>query len=266
MNVDAQRRGWASGDTVATTASTAAPGHIAQAHLMGREITWSDTLRASVTVPNMSTRASRFENLPDDNLDLYLFLWAYNGTTAPASTTTWTVGFASLEKFANLPVYIQGQEMQGTTAPAPVNIVNTAPVSVGTTITGGTISPLTVAGVAIEGSSAKVASGVGATITNASGRGALFFINVTAVAGSSQTLAVRLQVQDPVSLAWADVPGAVTVNITAIGLYLLCVAPGIAETANSRVNYPLPRTYRAAWAIAGTGPSFTFSVGAHYVI
>lgn len=263
MNVDAQRRGWATGDTVAAINTTAALGHIAQAHLMGREITWADTLRASATTPNMTTRASRFENLPDDNVDLYLFLWSFNGPVAPASSTNWTIGFVSVEKFANLPVYIQGQEMQGTVAPAPVAVVGTVPVS-GTL---GATSPLTVAGVSIEASSAKVASGNNAgPLTNASGRGAIFFVNVTAVAGTGPTLAVRLQVQDPVGLGWADAPGAITPSITAAGLTILCVYPGIAETANVRVNYPLPRTYRMAWTIGGTGPSFTFSVGAQYII
>jgi hypothetical protein len=46
----------------------------------------------------------------------------------------------------------------------------------------------------------------------------------------------------------------------------LCVAPGVNEVANSKVNYPLPRTYRFAWTITGTTPSFTFSIGAQYVI
>lgn len=122
--VDSQRKGWASGDTSATVLTSATPGHIMQTHMAGREIYWSDTLRASTTAPNVTTRASRFENIPDDNLDLYVFVWSYNGTVAPATTTTWTVGFLGNEKFANLPVTIQGQEMQGTAPPAPVNVLN----------------------------------------------------------------------------------------------------------------------------------------------
>jgi len=141
---DAQRRGWASGDSTLAINTTAAPGHIMQAHLAGREVFWHDTLRATSATPNMTSRGSRFENLPDDNLDLYLFLWSYNGTTAPASTTTWTVAFASVEKFANFPMYLQGQEMQGTAAPAPVAVVGTAAVSgtVTATVTAGTVNPV----------------------------------------------------------------------------------------------------------------------------
>lgn len=139
--------------------------------------------------------------------------------------------------------------------------------TVGTSITGGTISPLTVAGVSVEASSAKTASGnSAAAITNASGSGAIFFINVSAVSGTTPTLAVRVQVQDPVSLSWVDVPGAVTASITATSLVMLTVAPGLVEAINSKVSFPLPRTYRLAWTIGGTTPSFTFSVGAAYII
>jgi hypothetical protein len=133
--VDSQRKGWASGDTSAAVLTSATPGHIIQTHVAGREIYWADTLRASSTLPNVTVRASRYENLPDDNQDLYLFLWSYNGTAVPATTTTWTVGFVSVEKFANTPVTIQGQELQGTVAPAPVAVVGTVPVS-GTTVGG----------------------------------------------------------------------------------------------------------------------------------
>lgn len=272
MLVDSQRRGWASGDTALTVNTSAAPGHVMQCELAGREVYWADMLRASSLTPNVTLRGSRVENLPDDNRDLYLFLWSFNGAAAPLSTTTWTIGFVAVERFANTPVYIQGQEMQGAKNAAPVAVVGTAAVSgtvnatVGTSISGGVISPLTVAGVSVEASSAKITSGTGATITNNSGNGASFFVNVSAVAGTSITLAVRIQVQDPVSLAWVDLPGAVTATISATGLYLLTVHPAAADVASSKCGMPLPRTYRAAWTIGGTGPSFTFSVGAQYII
>ena len=73
--------------------------------------------------------------MPDDDVDLYVFLWSYNGTSAPASSTTWTVGFVSVEKFAPTPVYIQGQEMQGTACPAPVTQVCTVTATVSGSLT-----------------------------------------------------------------------------------------------------------------------------------
>ena len=127
----------------------------------------------------------------------------------------------------------------------------------------------TIAGVAVEASSAKIASGnSAAAITNANGSGVLLFVNVTAATGTTPTLVVRVQVQDPVSTNWVDLPGASTASITAATgttPVLLAIAPDLNEVANSKVNFALPRTYRLAWVIGGTTPSFTFSVGAQYI-
>jgi hypothetical protein len=127
INVDAQRRGWAQGDTAATINTTASPGTIITSELTGREVFWADQLRASTTTPTVTVRANRLENIPDDNLDLYLFVWSFNGTTAPASSTTWTMSFCAIEKFANMPVYLQGNRANGAMNPLPVS-VNGSPV------------------------------------------------------------------------------------------------------------------------------------------
>lgn len=112
---DSQRRGWATGDTTATINTTASPGTVIHNELTGRECFLMDQLRATSTTPNVATRASRVENIPDDNLDLYIWIWNFNGTVAPASSTTFTIGFIALEKFANFPVYIQGFRALGDT-------------------------------------------------------------------------------------------------------------------------------------------------------
>ena len=129
INVDAQRRGWATGDTAATINTTASPGTIITSELTGREVFWADQLRASTTSPTVVVRANRVENIPDDNLDLYLFIWSFNSTTAPASSTTWTMSFLSIEKFANMPVYIQGNRANGAMNPLPVTQSGTVTVS-----------------------------------------------------------------------------------------------------------------------------------------
>jgi hypothetical protein len=120
--------------------------------------------------------------------------------------------------------------------------------------------------VSVEASSAKTASGnSAAALTNHSASGVVLFINVTAVTGTTPTLAVRVQMQDPVGAGWVDIPNAVTASITATGLVALAIYPGVTVAANAAVSYPLPRTWRLAWTIGGTTPSFTFSVGAQYV-
>jgi hypothetical protein len=119
-NTDSQRRGWNSGNTLATINTTASPGHVMQTYADGRNANWADTLVATATVPNVTTRASRIENLPDDDVEVFVYLWAWNGTTNPASTTTWTLGFLSVEDVANVPTYLAGVRPQGNNAPLPV--------------------------------------------------------------------------------------------------------------------------------------------------
>lgn len=119
---DSQRNGWATGDTTATINTTASPGVVIANEITGRDVFISDALRASSTTPTFTTRASRYENIPMPDTQLFVFLWSFNGTSAPASATTWTLGHVSVENFPNVPVYIQGQRAQGAQNPAPVAI------------------------------------------------------------------------------------------------------------------------------------------------
>lgn len=128
-SIDAQRRGWNSGLTTATINTTASPGHVMQTYADGRNVAWSDALVASATTPTVTTRGSRVESLPDDDVSLYLYLWSYNGTSAPASTTTWTLGFISVEDNANVPTYIAGVRPTGNAAPLPVSFTQPALVA-----------------------------------------------------------------------------------------------------------------------------------------
>jgi hypothetical protein len=258
--IDAQRRGWASGNTTATIATTASPGHVGQIAFDVMSMSYADALAATNTGYQWTQRASRITNVPDEDVTLYLFLVIQNGNTAPASTTTATIGFLSVEDQPRNKVRVSGADPAGGANAVPVQLMGgsataTQPVSgtvtatVGTSISGGTISPLTVAGASAEASAARTTTGNSAgAITNASGRNAHFVVNVSAASGTTPTLVVRVQVQDPVSSTWVDLPSAVTGTITGTGATLLTVSN-------------LPRTYRFAWVIGGTTPSFTFSVG-----
>ena len=120
VNVDSQRYGWNLGDTAATINTTASPGHMAQTAIDGRNIYFADALVASSTAPTVTVRAHRVVNVPDDDVELHLYMWGFNGTTAPASTTTWTVGFVSIEDVVNVPTYIAGFRATGFSTPLPV--------------------------------------------------------------------------------------------------------------------------------------------------
>ena len=219
MLADTQRKGWASGDSTLTVNTSASPGHIMQAHLAGREVFWHDTLRASSLTPNMTSRGSRFENLPDDNLDLYLFIWSYNGTVAPASTTTWTIGFVSVEKFANFPMYLQGREMQGTAAPAPVTGVGTFTITGAVTLGSTTVSPVVPATPYILNSAASTNSAL--ILTGTSGLQAFYASNTGAAAAY-----VKLYNKATAPTVGTDVPAMILVVPAAVsGVPGFCTLP-----------------------------------------
>jgi len=132
-NFDTQRNGWAIGDTAATTLTSASPGLMVVNDLTGRDVFLLDSLRASATAPALVSRASRVENIPDQFVPLYAFIWAFNGTTAPASTTTFTMGHLAVEPYLNNPVEIANIRARGSVHGLPVNLLGgTTTVTVAT--------------------------------------------------------------------------------------------------------------------------------------
>mgnify|MGYP000662092966 CR=1 FL=1 len=118
----------------------------------------------------------------------------------------------------------------------------------------------------IVASAARTSTFTSDPITNYDYKGAVFMVNVSATSGTdTPTLTVKLQMQDIVSSSWMDIPGAVTSGITATGLTALTVYPGLTVSANAKIDFPLPRTYRVVGTITGSTPSFTFSVSVGYI-
>ena len=142
---DCQRRGWASGNTTATISTTAGNGHIGQIAFDVLAASYSDALVASNTVYQWSNRATRLENIPDEDVSLHFFMVVQNGSTAPASTTTMTVGFLQVEDQGRNKVRITSSDPVGS-HPQPVQIMGGTTAVTGTvtaTVTGGTILPVT---------------------------------------------------------------------------------------------------------------------------
>lgn len=86
--------------------------------------------------------------------------------------------------------------------------------------------------------------------TNYNGRGAKFAMNITALTGGAS---VQLQLfgKDPVSGVYYLI--AQSAAITATGITIITVYPGIATVANVSLNDIIPRTFRvAAVVVAGT--------------
>jgi hypothetical protein len=122
---DCQRRGWNSGNTAATIQTTASPGHVAQIAFDVMASSLSDALVASNTGYQWATRASRIENIPDEDVELYFFMVVQNGSTAPASTTTLTVGFVQVEDQGRQKVRVASSDPVGS-HPQPVQIMGGA--------------------------------------------------------------------------------------------------------------------------------------------
>ena len=133
---DCQRRGWASGNTTATINTTASPGHVGQLAFDVMAASLSDALVATNTGYQWTNRASRLENIPDEDVDLYFFIVVQNGSTAPASTTTLTVGFVQVEDQGRIKVRVASVDPVGS-HPQPVQIMG------GTTAVTGTTLPVT---------------------------------------------------------------------------------------------------------------------------
>lgn len=253
MLVDAQRQGWASGDITATTTTTASPGVVMQTANDGRSAYWTDSAPPSATLPVINTRATRFENLPDVETQLYVYLWSFNGSTAPASTTTWTLGFVSVEDVVNNPVYLAGvRQMGANTAPLP--IAPTGTFSISGTVTAtlaassanvgqvGLLPPTLVADVA---SAALATTTTTAAFTPASGTDYEINIPVTVVSGTNPTLDVVVQESDD-GTNWFDVYHFP--RITTTGMYR---SPKITLKG---------RQVRYVQTVGGTTPSFTRAI------
>lgn len=238
--VDAQRYGWNSGDTTATINTTASPGHMAQTAMDGRNIYFSDALVASSTAPTVTVRGHRVINVPDDDVEMHLYLWCFNGTTNPASSTNWTVGFVSIEDTVNTPVYLAGTRPGGFAAPLPVvfpaaqTVTFTQPALVAGTAAIGDVgvqyranatgagtptninSPATPAVQTIKGSAGRL---IGLTLlnTNASTRFFKVFNVVTPTLGTtSATLDIALPTNVPVSINFAGGIGFATAITCAV--------------------------------------------------
>ena len=246
LNVDAQRSGWATGDTAATINTTVSPGTIVQCEITGREVFWNDMLRATSSAASSTSRASRYENIPDATIPLYVFIWNFNGTTAPASSTTFTLGHLSVESFPNNSIYLQGVRSVGTANAMP------------TTITGGslpivsTVSAVTSANLGVPFIISDVASAAITTTATTSAFtptfGCSYEVNipVTAVTGTGPTLDVNVQESDDSGTNWFTVYSFP--RITATGIYRSPKLPLI----GNRVRY--------VQTVGGTSPSFTRAI------
>jgi hypothetical protein len=101
---------------------------------------------------------------------------------------------------------------------------------------------------------------------NRQARGVTLYLDITASAGTTEVLDIKVQGKGPISGKYFDIPGAAFAQKTGTGTDVLTIYPGIAETANVSVSDVLPLTWKVL-ATVGSGSAdgtFTFSIGASY--
>jgi hypothetical protein len=169
ITYNTQRRGWQSTDTVSTLTS-AAPGHMAIMQNDDGVATFGNCLVGTIANAAVTINGTRVINLPEENTQLFLQIRMTNGTTNPASNTTWTVGMAGVEKFSAIPMTLNNVKPQGVTSPSPVQVTNTVPVSgsVTATLAASTVRAGFIAGAGIWYDDSSTNLGAAATFTGTS--------------------------------------------------------------------------------------------------
>jgi len=137
-----QRNGWVTADTTVTVNTTASPGHIGIISASDGKSAFHDMLSASGSLATQ--RATSLRNVPTDTSNLYFQIRVTNGTTNPASTTTFTTGFYEVSNCVIQPVSVNNVSPQGTSNTLPVAVIGTPAV----TVTSGAITATGVAGAA----------------------------------------------------------------------------------------------------------------------
>ena len=160
---DAQRNGYASGYTSATQ-TTSATGHVVAMQCDDGLINVAEGAQNSTSSPTM--RFARNVNIPDNGIDLYVQIRVQNGSTAPATTTSFTIGFIQMEDFAGMPVTVFGGKGIAGNQACPTTISGTVSVG-GTTAHDGAVSgsPVRIAGRALTSNYTAVATGDVADLT-----------------------------------------------------------------------------------------------------
>jgi len=156
LSFNTRRRGWQNTANTATI-NTTASGHLVSVNTEYGISSLSDkTLVAGIA---LTDRTSWDTNIPTPDVNMYVQIRAKNGTTAPASTTTWTIGMVRLEDYSATQVAISSTRQQSLNNSLPVRVIS-APT---TTVTGSVTA--TVSGTV----TANIGTGALAAGTNAIG-------------------------------------------------------------------------------------------------
>jgi hypothetical protein len=136
-NFDAQAEGYNSGDTVATI-NTSTTGHEVLVSGDGARVAMADGLGASFTALDLTYRAGRNRNVPVDDVPLFLQVRVVNGSPAPATTTTTTIGFIEMDQYVAQQVSLVNTEPMSSSSPLQVTLQSSSITSIATSVVPGT--------------------------------------------------------------------------------------------------------------------------------
>ncbi len=248
---DSQRRGWSNGASTVAIPTTASPGVYVQVQTDGSLSTLDGAAVGTSASAQILQYGSRFESLPNDDIPLYLFIQAFNGVSAPASTTTYTIGFTSLESLGNVKVHLAGANQSGAGHALPVQAVVTSMPTTTVSINGNTAN-MTASGGSTNKSIAHyaggavpftaysaqawaAASGSGAVIADTNGGGAVYSFDISTTAwtvGTSTGMVVV--VEDSANSGTTYRTVWMTEPITAVGHTYI---PPIPLTGRARMRW-----------------------------
>lgn len=95
-------------------------------------------------------------------------------------------------------------------------------------------------------------------------KGVRLYVNITTNSSNSGTVTVKVQVKDPVSGTFVDMPGATTAAIATVSETTLVIYPGASESTNIDIADPMSVSWRVVATV--TSADCTFSVGGEYLI
>jgi hypothetical protein len=132
LSFNTRRRGWQNTANTATI-NTTASGHLVSVNTEYGISSLSDkTLVAGIA---LTDRTSWDTNIPTPDVNMYVQIRAKNGTTAPASTTTWTIGMVRLEDYSATQVAISSTRQQSLNNSLPVRVLSAPTTTVTGTVT-----------------------------------------------------------------------------------------------------------------------------------
>jgi hypothetical protein len=140
LSFNTRRRGVQNTAATVTINTSASPGHMAISNWENGLVSISDQLTAAGSA--MTNRSNWRTNIPEPTIDMRIQIRARNGTTAPASTTTFTLGMVRVEDYLTQEVSIANTRVQNNNNSLPVTIIGTVPVSGTLTANQGTMVAL----------------------------------------------------------------------------------------------------------------------------